>query len=405
MTLALQKTAAVWLPAYASSPSLMPDGHSGFLRLGGTLSKLVCACQTKPTGHSERYRAMHAFTMWATLLSCRDVPIDAVGGHIARELGRGALIFDLRLSCSNFLATVYSFASMFLLARVEGLPYFGWSEHVAFTLPCGNNGPHAPREPHPDRQCCRKRSQGQFCNICLQRMHVQFRLLHPCALYQSDLRGRFRELLPLGDVRREHNVRHVQFSPWRSLLTRLEPQKEKPKAMMPAYVRGVLFWEGLVSWQLLVCALDWPDSSLSEDLVGMKSVGRIPASSILAPAGTEILESTPVAIFLHYSKIWTAELASRRLPTNDHQSLAQWTAVWEKCLLAAPEAPSLMRLWTGSLASVAGVAFHVFRCSSVLAWRPTAVALTKHGHIPTHFAMQRSTDDEKNAHKCWYQTL
>ena len=54
-------------------------------------------------------------------------------------------------------------------------------------------------------------------------------------------------------------------------------------------------------------------------------------------------------------------LASRRPPTNDHQSLTQWTAMWDKSLkkflLAVPEDPfSLDRPWTGSLASVDSVA-------------------------------------------------
>ena len=64
----------------------------------------------------------------------------------------------------------------------------------------------------------------------------------------------------------------------------------------------------------------------------MKSVGHIPASSIFAPAGNELpAPRVPsVSTFPDSSTIWNAELASRRPPTNDPESLAQWTAVWDK---------------------------------------------------------------------------
>ena len=96
----------------------------------------------------------------------------------------------------------------------------------------------------------------------------------------------------------------------KSPLARLEPLGQQAGALMLQHIRVKKGYSSrrTASWQLLVWALDWPEARLPEHLiVGMPSVGKIPASVIVAPPGIQVPEVRTTAL-------GRLEYAARRAP-------------------------------------------------------------------------------------------
>ena len=204
-----------------------------------SLSPLECVCRrTGPLGNPFRIRDVGPCTHseFGLHSSCMgNVPVDAVGAHIAGD----------RFSCSKFLATVlacFHFSSR--TSRVRRFFRLGCA--------CGSSLCHAA--------AAQKKSQvfaftGQCCSICLQRAR-SVQALAPSRIVPKCLRGRFR--VAVTDVRNDaresdawytwptqHGDQPIFTRSSRPLQAGKRPARQQPGVALPSTGHNSLCHTGL----------------------------------------------------------------------------------------------------------------------------------------------------------------